>query len=94
MNWSVVLRGRKWKLAEKRPRETSTRVYNFEVEHEHVYYVSEQGILVHNLYTVYVIKNAKTGVIKYAGITSGKLSVRAAKHAARMKVNKTGKKSC
>ncbi|HET6915831.1 MAG TPA: polymorphic toxin-type HINT domain-containing protein, partial [Acidimicrobiales bacterium] len=53
-----------------------TTVYNLEVEGEHVYYVSDRGILVHNT-CVYLY--AKNGVTKYVGIT-GSFARRFAEH--------------
>ncbi len=63
-------------------RPTRETVYNIEVDGEHVFYVGEDGVLVHNScgrYSVYVLKD-KYGNVTYWGITKQKATTRALQH--------------
>ena len=63
-------------------RETRETVYNIEVDGEHVFYVGNDGVLVHNScrYSVYVLTD-RHGNVKYWGITKQNVAARAMQHA-------------
>ncbi len=50
----VAIDGREFRLTSITPRDGPETVYNFEVANEHVYYVGDDGLLVHNLYLTHM----------------------------------------
>ncbi|MEQ1907028.1 MAG: polymorphic toxin-type HINT domain-containing protein, partial [Pirellulaceae bacterium] len=54
----VALDGQHFRLTSITPRAGPETVYNFEVALDHVYYVGEGGLLVHNLYLKDLVKKA------------------------------------
>jgi hypothetical protein len=55
----VAMDGREFRLTSITPRDGPETVYNFEVANEHVYYVGEDGLLVHNNYFRRIYYGAK-----------------------------------
>jgi hypothetical protein len=59
-----TFQGETKRIVLKLPRPGSHRVYNLEVYAEHVYFVGEQGLLVHNEYEVGIRRNPQSGKIE------------------------------
>jgi len=55
----IGIDGQHFRLTSIVPRAGPESVYNFEVALDHVYYVGEGGLLVHNLYVAEVLKNGR-----------------------------------
>ena len=64
----VTIDGQIWRLTSITPRAGPETVYNFEVAREHVYYVTSDGLLVHNACGTYVYTVVKNGRPVYIGM--------------------------
>ena len=63
----IGIDGQHFRLTSITPRAGPETVYNFEVAIDHVYYVGKDGLLVHNFYTVTLLKTGVIGVRNAAG---------------------------
>jgi len=63
----VAIDGREFRLTSITPRDGPETVYNFEVANEHVYYVGDDGLLVHNAYASRMLGRALASTRLAAG---------------------------
>ncbi|HMO16319.1 MAG TPA: polymorphic toxin-type HINT domain-containing protein [Pirellulaceae bacterium] len=72
----VTIDGQIWRLTSITPRAGPETVYNFEVAGEHVYYVTSDGLLVHNSCLGKAIKNARGFIRSQWSVVKGVVAKR------------------